>query len=194
MLVGDAWRRLRPLPAPRAAAGAAALKARLYVAGGRGASGLATSMLAYDPRTTRWTTLPGPTPREHLAVVAGRGRIFAVGGRTAGYDTNLALVESWAPGDRRWRREPPLPEPRGGTGATRVRGRIVSVGGEAPGGTIGSVYAFDLETRRWTRLPDLPTPRHGLGVVTFAQHVYVVGGGPEPGLTVSAANESLALP
>ena len=44
------------------------------------------------------------------------------------------------------------------------------------------------------QLEDLPTPRHGLGVAAFGGRVFVIGGGPEPGLTVSSANEALALP
>jgi hypothetical protein len=70
----------------------------------------------------------------------------------------------------------------------------VSVGGEAVGGTIASVYAYDPARRRWTRLADLPTPRHGLAVVAVGSRVYAIGGGPEPGLTVSSANEALAIP
>ena len=73
-----------------------------------------------------------------------------------------------------------------------VGGRIVSVGGEEPDGTIASVYAYDLATRRWAQLADLPTPRHGLGVVALGGRVYAVGGGPQPGLYVSDANESIA--
>jgi hypothetical protein len=69
----------------------------------------------------------------------------------------------------------------------------VSVGGEAPSGTIASVFAFDLRERRWRRLADLPTPRHGLGVVAHVDRVYVVAGGPEPGLTTSGAVESLRI-
>ena len=99
-------------------------------------------MLAYDSSTRRWRTLPGPRARQHLAVAAARGRIYAIAGRTSGLDTNFALVESWAPGEKRWRREAPVPEARGGTGAAVVGGRIVSVGGEAPGGTVRSVYAL----------------------------------------------------
>jgi N-acetylneuraminic acid mutarotase len=185
------WRALRPLPFVRAAAGAAALGGTLYVVGGVGPNGLARNALAWDGR--RWQALPGPTPREHLAVAAARGRIYAVGGRTAGYDTNVATVESWKPGERRWRREPALPEARGGTGAAAVAGTLVSIGGEAPGGTLARVFAFDVTARRWTPLPDLPTPRHGLGVVAAGSTVYVIGGGPEPGLHVSAANEALRL-
>jgi N-acetylneuraminic acid mutarotase len=187
---GRRWRTLA-LPARRGAAGAAALRGVVYVVGGRGVGGLAKNVLAWDGK--RWRILPGPTPREHLAVTAARGRVYAIGGRKAGYDTNLDLVESWAPGEKRWRTEPALPEPRGGTGAAAVGGTIVSVGGEAPGGTLRAVYAFDVSRRAWRRLADLPTPRHGLGVVAFGARVYVIGGGPQPGLFVSGANESLGL-
>jgi hypothetical protein len=75
-----------------------------------------------------------------------------------------------------------------------VSGRIVSVGGERPEGTIRSVYAYELSTKRWRRLADLPSPRHGLGVVAYAGRVYAVAGGPQPGLTVSGAVESLPVP
>jgi N-acetylneuraminic acid mutarotase len=186
--------RLRaPMPEPRAAAGAAIVGRRLYVVGGVGSTGLARRTLVLDLERERWTTAPGPTPREHLAVTTDGRRVYAVGGRLRGYDTNLRLVESWAPGERRWRREPPLPQARGGTGAA-VRGRwLVSVGGEAPSGTLRRVYALDLRARRWRRLPDLPTARHGLGVVRQDRRIYVVAGGPRPGLFVSGANEVLTL-
>ena len=69
------------------------------------------------PRTRRWSVLPGPTPREHLGVTSLAGTVYAVAGRTAGIDTNLLEFESYRPGDRRWKRLPPVPDPRGGTGA-----------------------------------------------------------------------------
>src|SRR5206468_3065190 len=99
-------------------------------------------------------------------------------------------VDSWAPGEKRWRREAPVPQARGGTGAAAVGKTIVSVGGEAPSGTLRAVYAYDTVRRRWSRLADLPTPRHGLGVAALGGRVYVIGGGPKPGLFVSDANES----
>jgi non-specific serine/threonine protein kinase len=150
-------------------------------------------MLRYAQGRNRWALLPGPTRRQHLAAAGARGRIYAVGGRVAGADTNLDIVESWAPGERRWRREQPLPEPRGGTGAATVGGVVVSVGGEGPQSTSGAVYALNVGTGTWSRLPDLPTPRHGLGVVAFGRAVIAVGGGPQPGFTVTGANESLTL-
>jgi hypothetical protein len=53
------------------------------------------------------------------------------------------------------------------------------------------VYAYRIADRQWIRLDDLPTPRHGLGVAAVGGRVFVIGGGPDPGLTVSGANESL---
>ena len=185
------WRSLPRLPEPRAAGGAAVLGRRLYVVGGVGASGLARRAFAFDLDTRRWTQIPAPTPREHLAVTAAGGRIYALGGRTAGFDTNLGTFEAWAPGMKRWRRLPPVPEARGGTGAAAVAGSIVSVGGEAPAGTIASVYAYSLVRGRWRRLPDLPTPRHGLAVAGVGTRVYAIAGGLTPGLSVSAVNEYL---
>lgn len=193
VLERGAWHALPRLPEPRAAGGAAVLGGRLYVVGGVAASTLARRAFALDLRSRRWTAVPAPTPREHLAVTATGGRIYALGGRKAGYDTNVAVFEVWTPGTKSWRRLPPVPSPRGGTGAAVAGGSIVSVGGEEPSGTIASVYAYGLATGRWRRLPDLPTPRHGLGVAALGSRVYALAGGTRPGLSVSTANEYLDL-
>jgi len=86
-----------------------------------------------------------------------------------------------------------VPSERGGTGAAASRGFVLSAGGEEPGGTIADVLAYRIAERRWVPLPDLPTPRHGAGVAALGGRLFVIGGGPEPGLTVSSANEALAL-
>ena len=188
----ETWRRLAQLPEARAAAAAAIVRGKVYVLGGiDGRRGLARIAFALDLKTGRWARIPGPAPREHLAAAAGSTRVYAVGGRSAGVDTNTTRFEAYDPAKRRWTRLAPLPQARGGTGATFVNGKIVSVGGEQPQGTIRAVYAYELTTRRWRRLADLPSPRHGLGVVSYRGRVYVVAGGPEPGLTVSGALESL---
>ena len=191
---GGRWRPLPPLPAPRAAGGAAVVKGRLYVVGGVGPRGLARQAFAFDLRRRRWSVLPGPTPREHLAVTAASGRIYAVAGRKAGLDTNTTIFESLAPPSRRWRALSPVPAGRGGTGAAVVGTTLVSAGGEAPQGTIASVFGFDLRRRTWRRLPDLPTPRHGLAVAGARGRIYAIAGGTTPGLATSGVNELLALP
>ena len=195
VLDGGAWRALPRMPFPRAAAGAGIARQRIVVAGGIGEGRrLARNALVFDLRTRRWSVAPGPTPREHLGVTSFSGTVYAVGGRRAGLDTNLLHFEAFRPGDRAWRRLQPVPDPRGGTGAAALAGRVISAGGEEPGGTIEEVLEYRIAERRWVRLADLPTPRHGVGVAALGGRVYVIGGGPEPGLTVSSANEALPVP
>ena len=186
------WHGLRRLPAPRAAAGAAVIGHRLYVVGGVVAPGrLARQMLVLDLRTGRLSFAAGSRPREHLAVAAAGGLVYALAGRSGG--TNFTTFEAYSPARRDWRPLPPVPYPRGGTGAAVVGGRLISVGGEESAGTIPSVYAYGLVARRWARLPDMRTPRHGLAVAGFGSRIYAIAGGPQPGLHVSAANEFLTL-
>ena len=191
VLDGSRWRRLPAMPFARAAGGAAWVDNVVYVVGGIGPRGVARSMLAYDIRAKRWRTLRGPEPREHLGVTAMHGWIYAVGGRVAGVP--FSTVERWSPRVRRWQRLAPLPEPRGGTAAGVANGYVVSAGAESSAGTSAAVYAYTPRTKRWRPLPDLPTPRHGLAVIGVDATIHVIGGGPQPGLSVSAANESFVL-
>ena len=193
VLSGEKWRVLPRLPVPRAAAGAAVAGGKLYIVGGvRSPGKLARVAFRLDLRRQRqWSTIKGPTPREHLAAATLGGKVYALAGRLGGIDTNQTRVEVFASGS--WRAVAPLPEARGGTGAAAVARRLVSVGGEAPSGTIASVYAYTAALNRWQKLPDLPTPRHGLAVVGMGTRLYVIGGGPKPGLFVSDANESIDL-
>jgi len=189
------WRALPRMPYARAAAGAAVARGKIVVAGGvtAGEPRLARNALVFDLRSKRWSVVPGPTQREHLGVASLGGVVYAVAGRTAGLDTNLLHFESYRPGERGWRRLSPVPDPRGGTGAAGLLGQIVSVGGEEPDGTIEEVLAYRVASGRWVQLENLRTPRHGVGVAALGGRVYVIGGGPEPGLTVSSANEALRI-
>ena len=71
VLQGAAWRQLPRMPFPRAAAGAGVAGRRIVVAGGIGEGRrLARNALVFDFRTSRWSAVAGPTPREHLGVTA----------------------------------------------------------------------------------------------------------------------------
>ena len=72
-------------------------------------------------------------------------------------------------------------------------GIIVAAGGESSSGTFSEVEVYAPALEQWESLPGLPTPRHGLGVVAVGDQLFVLAGGPQPGLTVSNANESLDL-
>lgn len=189
-LQGDRWEELPRMPEVRAAAGAAAIDGKIYLAGGVGPDGLADSILVFDLATASWSEGPGlPTPREHLGVATDGERLFVAGGRPP----NTGALDAFDPGTGRWESLPDMPTARGGLAATATaNGLIVAAGGEAED-TFAEVEAYDVAAGRWVRLPGLPTPRHGLGVVAVGSTVYVISGGPRPGFAFSGANESLDL-
>src|SRR5918995_1690997 len=187
------WQTHAPLPEPKTEVAAGVARGELVAVGGFTANGANSARVdAYSIARNAWRRLPDlPVSVDHAAAASAGTRVYALGGRSAGIDTNTNRFEVYDVGARRWTRLAAVPQARGGTGATYVNGRIVSVGGERPPGTIASVYAYVLRTKRWQRLPDLPTPRHGLGVVAASGRVWVVAGGSQPGLTVSGAVESI---
>lgn len=68
------------LPA-RDSAAACAIDGKLYVFGGRGATGALDAVSIYDPSANTWSTgAPMPTARALLAVVAVNGYVLALGG------------------------------------------------------------------------------------------------------------------
>ena len=132
--------------------GAAIVGGKLYVVGGVGPNGLARRGFSLDLKTGRWTSTPGPTPREHLAVTAAAARSTRWPGGWPDR-TNLRIFESYSPATKRWTKLAPVPDPRGGTGAAFAKGLVVSVGGEEPQGTIGSVFGYNVTTKRGAASP-----------------------------------------
>ena len=193
VLESGRWRRLPDLPAVRAACGAGIIGTKLYVVGGFDAEKLARQMVVFDLRTRRWSTAPGPTPRDHLGVTAVGGRIYAAGGEKGEPGKELALVESWAPGETRWTKLPPISQRRGGVALAAARGAVVAAGGTNITRPYATVQRLAPGASSWTFLPSLRTARHSLGLVPFGRRVYAVGGG-QYALSVSAANEYLTLP
>jgi Kelch motif len=190
----DRWTAMPAAPLPRAAAGAAVLGHRLYVAGGRSDTQTTISRLAiFDFDTGSWSL--GPPlhhAREHLAGVAAGGSVWMLGGRALGQG-NFADVERYRPGASSWQRMPAMPIARSSFQAVAPNGKIVTVGGEGAT-TFGEVDQLDPGTGRWSRLADLPTPRHGLGLVADGPLVFAIDGGPQPGLTGSRVVERLRVP
>ena len=197
VLRNGSWEALPPMPEPRAAGGAAAAGAglgaeRIYVVGGIGASGLATTTLVLDPDSETWGFAPGLAhPREHLGVAGSDVSVYAIGGRTVA-EGNLATAEELYIPEGGWRPMNDLPTARSGLGAaSTANGFVLAVGGE------GARIFDEVEAwwrfgtgGHWMRLPPMPSGRHGLGVVAVGNIVYALHGGPQPGLAFSARAEA----
>lgn len=192
------WSELGGLNDFRGAAAAAVAGGRLFVLGGVTPSGPSASVEWYDIARKGWNGLKTEmaTPREHHGAAVLGGKLYAVGGRKGSPATNLAALEVLDPTDgaERWRSLKEMPTPRGGIGAAALGGKLYVFGGEAKGGTIGVVEAYDPKKDAWTALDlPMPSPRHGLAAVTYENRIYVLGGGRRPGFSVSDLNEILVV-
>lgn len=189
----DAWAPIARLPEARGAHGAAVVGDRVHLVGGVGTDGdLLATVQVYDARNDTWSDGPEfPMPRDHLAVTAHEGVVYAVGGREQSFATNTPRVDALHVANGSWSRVPDMPTARGGLAAAIVRGHVVAVGGEEAGGTFPQVEAYDPRAGAWVTLPDLPTPRHGLAVGELGGELVTLLGGPEPGFTTSDAVERL---
>ena len=198
-LAAGRWVDALALPAPRAAGAAAFDGGRIVYGGGVGPQGLAGDVVALEPGSggatagVQWRPVGAlSVSREHLAAASdGVGRVWFLGGRTGGLDTNLGTVDEVSGSSVR--AVGALPTPRGGVaGFYAPAAGACLVGGEQPTGTLPTVECVG-EGGSVVRLPDLGAPRHGLAAAVVDGVSYVLAGGPRPGLAVSGAVESLPL-
>lgn len=119
-----------------------------------------------------------PTPREHLAVVAQDGLIFAIGGRADGDEGDVfaAANEVYDPVERIWTTMAPLPMPRGGLSGVSVAGQIIVSAGERGESVFADVNAYDPATNSWSELPPMPTARHGAASAVVGTTLYIIAG------------------
>ena len=190
----DEWQKGTPMPTAKTAYGLTAnfINGTLYVVGGVDESGPSHSNLAYDPITDAWTEKePMPTAREHLTSAVVDGKLFVIGGRVAGLESNLDANEVYDPLKDTWNVLEPMPSKRGGlaAAASSPNGTIHVFGGEEPGSTFNNNEKYDPKSDTWTEDIPMPTARHGLAAATIDDKIYVIGGGLEPGLNVTPYNE-----
>lgn len=187
---GEAWAEATPLPAPRAAGGAAWDGGRIVYGGGVTAGAVA-DVLALSPGDAEWIRIGAMrAPREHLSATSdGEGRVWLLGGRALSLSTNTGavdLVEGLVV-----TRVAELETPRGGAAAFHLEGiGACLAGGEQPDRALDAVECIGPDGSRLT-LPELAVAVHGHGAAVVDGAAYVVLGGPQPLLTVSATVQRL---
>ncbi len=179
----DQWTTTATLPARLHHAAAASVGNRLYVIGGFTGSFLSiwspvASVFMYDPSTDTWAErAPMPTPRGALAVGTHHGKIYALGGFTAG--GNTGAVEVYDPETDTWSSKSPMPTPRDHLAVAIVAGRLYAIGGRINRNyahNLAVTEVFDPSTDQWSEAAEMPTPRSGITAGVISEQIYVVGG------------------
>jgi N-acetylneuraminic acid mutarotase len=195
--VQNNWQEGRTMPTARGALNVNFVNGTLYAIGGSSDRPL-DSNEAYDPSSDTWTSKAlMPTARHHAGSAVVDGKIFVIGGRISGSLENVSVNEAYDPEQDRWITDlEAMPSERSGIAAAAVIGspanssNIYVFGGEEPSRTFNNNERYDVNTNTWTSEPPMPTARHGLAAVVIEEDkIYVIGGGPQPGLSVSSANE-----
>jgi N-acetylneuraminic acid mutarotase len=197
--IQNEWQEGTPMPTARGALNVNFINETLYALGGSSDRPL-NSNEAYDPSHDTWTTKASmPTARHHAGSAVVDGKIFVVGGRISGSLENISVNEAYDPEQDTWITNlEPMPSERSGIAAATatsvsspLNGNSIYVfGGEEASKTFNNNEKYDPKTNKWMSEPPMPTARHGLAAVFVGENkIFVIGGGPQPGLSVSGANE-----
>lgn len=169
------WSERSPLPRPDPGPlRGAVVEGRLYIVFESG------ELWEYEPAEDRWCPRsPNPDPTEDFAVAAAEGKLYAVGGSTAGGRKSRGTQE-YDPATDRWSTRAKLPTPRSHLGLAELEGRLYAVGGLRRtwlGERVSRrVEELDPRINRWRRRASLPRARHSPGVGSNAGRLHVFGG------------------
>jgi N-acetylneuraminic acid mutarotase len=130
-----------------------------------------------------------PTAREHLTSAVVNGKLYVIGGRTAGMVANVDANEVYDPVVDKWNILESMPSKRGGLTSAAANETIYVFGGEEPSSTFNDNEKYNPKTNTWTSDTPMPTARHGLAAVAIDDKIYVIGGGPKPGGSQTSLNE-----
>ena len=176
---GSTWSTGPRLPLPLDHPSAATLDDHVYIAGGHSNGRDSARFFRLDGDT--WTELaPLHFARGGHALVAAAGRLYTIGGNTAG--GNVATPEAYDPAINGWSVLAALPAPRNHVAGFGIDDVACVAGGRSP--TTARVDCLLLVTGVWARtIPDVPAPTSGGSALAFANGDVIVAGGGD-------ANES----
>ena len=175
------------LPRSRSAGAAVSIGDRIYLVGGVEPNPRPRDPVNETIRSTasvlyldtasfplRWRSAPSLRERrEHFNAVVAGGRIYVFHGRNE-RSTHLASVESWKPGERRWRRHQDAPAGTSANILAAVGDCVYSFGGEFIAtnvtGTVNASQVFHVPTGTWRRLRTRTRTRPLDGAGAISKH------------------------
>jgi DNA-binding CsgD family transcriptional regulator/N-acetylneuraminic acid mutarotase len=187
--VTDSWAALTKKPVPVADVNAVVIGGKIYVPGGRLASGDMTNILeVYDPRLDRWEQSTSmPVSLSAYALTVYEGKMFLFGGWDGTKYVNSAYL--YEPDKDRWSSLVSMPNARGFVGAAVSGDRIYVLGGFDGNQrlTVNEIYTPLAEgsNNPWSQAETLPIASSGLGIAIVADNIYVIGG-QQPSQTLMA--------
>jgi kelch-like protein 18 len=168
-------------PVPVADINAAVIGGKIYIPGGRLASGGGTDILeSYDPRRDQWERCaPLPVALSGYALAEFEGKLYVFGGWNG--QKFLASVYEYDPDQDKWIEHMPMPTARGFAGAAIAGGSIYVIGGYDGKESLAVNEEYLPERDTWSRRAPLPVGRHAFGIASIAEFIYLVGGEGETG-------------
>jgi N-acetylneuraminic acid mutarotase len=131
-----------------------------------------------------WTTKANmPTPRANPGTCVVNGKIYAIGGETAGGGCTSPVssqkVEVYDPTTNSWTTKAPMPTGRESLSLSAVNGKIYAIGGDVVQCLVDVPFVeeYDPQTDTWdTNKRPMPTPRTGLSSSVVNGKIYAIGG------------------
>jgi N-acetylneuraminic acid mutarotase len=132
----DTWAARTPMPTPRSNSAIVACQNIIYVIGGLNGSTNNGEYLTscsinevYDPATDTWETkAPMPTSRSQMEANTVDGKIYVIGGRTAGPYSTVNITEIYDPASNSWTTGASMPYPVVSYASAVVDNKIYVIG------------------------------------------------------------------
>lgn len=194
------WSDKDPLPQDILDLAGDALNGKLYVVGGKNATGHLKTLYIYDPFSNVWTQgpdLPAAYPAvENPAVVSSNGKLYVFGGFTAPFSGAVSNAAVFNPASSSWTNLTPIPTARGGITARVIGNSIYIAGGmDGTGQSLNTLEIYDPATDQWASAAPMSTRRDNPGAAALNGKLYVFGGRTRnaDGNTVNAALNSMEV-
>jgi hypothetical protein len=173
---GSVWRPAPSYPIAVNHPGVAAIGGDVYGAGGFTPNGATNRAFVLAAGSGKWRELARlHVARGALALVALRGRLYAIGGRDR--SVQIAPTEEYDPGSGTWKVLPDMPAPRNHVAGYLDGTLVCGAGGRTPDSS-AAIDCFDPATATWVHRLTMPTATSGAAAVVFGGVTFVAGGEP----------------